>query len=226
MKALLKPKATTKTDGIVKADAKAGTVEQQAAFQAGTGAAEERGRSRNKFRSVTIDTTTSGDKAKGASSTRAASKDGGDPLTVLYKLARDSAGTNYEHLAALCGSLNSYIKQVHDIDNFFDTHNGNVKVPPKPSGSSWKLKSTPPLRKDFWALFMFIQDICRARAGDKIDLSIVGKRYKVQHDTSWAGSTATDVHQLFKAGGSKNLGFPKMPGVIVNGGRSVAAFAM
>ena len=74
---------------------------------------------------------------------------------------------------------------------------------------------------------MFIQDdICRARAGDKIDLSIVGKRYKEQHDTSWAGSTATDVHQLFKAGGSKNLGFPKMPGVIVNGGKSVAAFAM
>lgn len=129
---------------------------------------------------------------------RSSSRGRGEPSLNIYASARALAGPNFENLAALVINLNAHIKEVHGIDYYFalrDPRNPSLgpKTPPE---SDWAsiLQGDKQLRKDFYLLYMFLQDTCKSQ---DVKLSAIGKAYRDEKDSSWAGLTKATVSSLF-----------------------------
>ena len=129
---------------------------------------------------------------------RSSSRSRGESSVNIYASARTLAGPNFENLAALVTNLNTHIKAVHGIDYYFalrDPRNPGLG-PKTPPDSEWAsiLQGDKQLRKDFYLLYLFIQDTCKAQ---DVKLSAIGKAYRDEKDSSWAGLTKAASSSLF-----------------------------
>ena len=166
-------------------------VDQHGAFGAIVGNKSTQGSNRGRARGPTNGVGRDRQRSSSASQSRS------EPSVNIYASARSLAGPNFENLAALVTNLNTHIKEVHGITNYFSPR-GPGLGPKTPPDSDWSpiLTSTTPLRKDFYFLYMFLQDTCRSTSSP-VKLSAIGQSYRDEKDPSWTGLTKADVTRLF-----------------------------
>jgi hypothetical protein len=137
----------------------------------------------------------------------------------IYAHAVELAGKMFEQVPALAKNFNDYMKQHHQVENFFAVNDrGAVIFPLRCQG--WALK--PTVRKDFFILFQFFTDINRHNTPG-FALSAVGQKFRLTH-SSWAGALRDAANELLKKRPTHTPPLPT-PRTILVADASVLAFS-